>query len=332
MSRSSRVERAGTSHGVMRRSAEQAFVAMAGLLPKRLVRHLLFLLHQRPALADAWGYHIRPIHYYDPVPDFRQITAAGLQRRRESLVIDFDFPAQLALIRRLAGAYGEELKVLAAVPEPEGFKFRNDYFAGLDAALYYGLIRDLKPSRIVEIGSGYSTRIADRALRRNRAEGHHGAMTCIEPFPEPRLTNAALEITLLQQPVEAVDLDVFADLQANDILFIDSSHVVKSGSDVCREFLEILPRLKAGVWVHVHDVFFPHDYPAEWLIEKRIAFNEQYLLEAFLAFNRGFAVRAANYWLCLDHLDEVARLWPEVAADFHAGSPACASFWMVRLP
>lgn len=332
MTGTSREGKSRNSRGAMRRIIEQAFLATVSRLPNRLVRHLLFLTRQRPELTDAWGYHIRPIHYYDPVPDFRQITSTDLRRRREFPVIDFNFPAQLALIRRLAGAFGDELKVLATASEPEGFEFRNDYFAGFDAALCYGLVRELKPSRIVEIGSGYSTRIADQALRRNRTEGHSGEMTCIEPFPEPRLTDATLEITLIQQPVEAVDLDVFEDLQENDILFIDSSHVVKAGGDVCREFLDILPRLKAGVWIHIHDIFFPHDYPAEWVIEKRIAFNEQYLLEAFLAFNRGFAVRAANYWLCLDHIDEVAGLWPGVATDFRSGSPGCASFWMVRLP
>ena len=176
--------------------------------------------------------------------------------------------------------------------------------------MYYALIRDLRPSRVVEIGSGMSTRIAALAFDRNRADGPGGELICIEPYPQPRLTTGMPAVTLIEQPVERVPLETFDALQANDILFIDSSHAVKFGGDVCREFLEILPRLQIGVWVHVHDVFFPHDYPAEWLIERRLAFNEQYLLEAFLAFNHSFTVRAAHYWLGLDHREDAAVLAP----------------------
>ena len=102
-------------------------------------------------------------------------------------------------------------------------------------------------------------------MRRSSAiapPGHAGELICIEPFPQPRLTADMPQITLIERPVEQVPLETFDALQANDILFIDSSHAVKFGGDVCREFLEILPRLKPGVWVHVHDIFFPHDYPA----------------------------------------------------------------------
>jgi hypothetical protein len=129
--------------------------------------------------------------------------------------------------------------------------------------------------------------------------------------------------------VERVPLDTFDALEANDILFIDSSHAVKFGGDVCREFLEILPRLKPGVWVHVHDIFFPQDYPASWLINRRLAFNEQYLLEAFLAFNPAFAVRAAHYWLALDHRADAETLAP--LSVWPRGDLGCGSFWMQRI-
>jgi hypothetical protein len=101
---------------------------------------------------------------------------------------------------------------------------------------------------------------------------------------------------------------------------------VKFGSDVCYEFLEILPALKRGVWVHVHDIFFPHDYPAEWLLERRLALNEQYLLEAFLSFNREFEIALANYWLHLEQRDQVERVWPNAVS---AGTVP-SSFWMRR--
>lgn len=293
------------------------------LVPAALARHVLFLLQTQPNLADEWGYHVRAIHYYDPLPDFRTITEAATTSRRVSTAIDFDLAGQQALLRRLAEAYGAEVVAAAGT-----FDFRNEYFAGLDAALYYALIRDLKPRRVIEIGSGFSTRIADLALQRNRIGGHAGDLVCIEPLPQARLLDAKPTMTLIEQPVEQVPLEVFDALEANDILFIDSSHAVKFGGDVCREFLEILPRLQPGVCVHVHDIFFPGDYPARWLVDKRLAFTEQYLLEAFLAFNRQFAVRAANHWLSQDHAALVAGLCPP--AFLPVSGHGTGSFWMQR--
>ena len=294
--------------------------------PATLARHVMFLLRAHPALADQWGVHIRLAHYYDPLPDFRNITAAATTRRRQSPVIDFNLPAQVSVVRRLGAAYRSELE---AINGAGAFNFQNGYFGGFDAAMYYALVRDLRPARVVEIGSGFSTRIADQAARRNRLDGHAIELTSIEPFPEPRLTDGMPAITLIQKPVEDVDLALFESLQANDILFIDSSHAVKFGGDVCREFLDILPRLRPGVWVHVHDIFFPQDYPARWLIEQRVAFNEQYLLEAFLAFNRSFAVRAAHYWLALEHRADAEALAPLTI--WPRGELGCGSFWMQRI-
>lgn len=300
---------------------DRALLALAGAVPRSLARHLMFLLQTNPATADGWGYHVRPIHYYEPLPDFRAISAEAATRRRVPVAIDFDLAAQRSLLTRLGARYGAEVAALAG-----SFNFANEYFAGLDAATYYALIRDLRPKRVIEIGAGYSTRIADRALRRNREEGHPGELTCIEPFPAPRLTDDMPQVTLITEPVERVPLEVFDQLGANDLLFIDSSHAVKFGGDVCREFLEILPRLQPGVWIHVHDIFFPHDYPVSWLVERRLAWTEQYLLEAFLSFNQAFAPRAALHWLWTEERDVVRGLWPGGHED--GGGPA--SFWMTR--
>lgn len=294
---------------------DRTALALFRTVPTRAAHHLLFLAQSRPDLADRWGYHIRPIHYYEPLPDFRSITAEQINRRRTYPGIDFKWDEQLTLVDRLA-AYNDELRELQ-------FDFDNAFFNGFDAAVYYSLIRHLQPQRIVEIGSGYSTQIADRALSVNRK----GNLICIEPYPEERLLKADLKIDLIQKRVEEIDLDFFARLEADDILFIDSSHTVKFGSDVCYEFLELLPILKPGVWIHVHDIFFPHDYPADWLLNQRLALNEQYLLEAFLAFNKTFTTQLANCWLCLEHLDETAHLWPNTTSPNHRAS----SFWMKRV-
>lgn len=281
---------------------------------KKLVSHALFLAQNHPQVLDRWGYHIRPIHYYEPIPDFRSITREQLERRREFPSIDFRWESQLRLLRQLA-IYRDELEQFSNTD------FQNDYFNGFDAAVFYSLIRYLKPRRVVEIGSGYSTRIAHKALTRN---GPNGRLTCIEPYPEERLNGHGLNVHLIQQRVEEIDVDFFSQLEANDILFIDSSHTVKFGSDVCFEFLEVLPALKPGVWVHVHDIFFPHDYPAEWILKRRLALNEQYLLEAFLSFNREFEVALANHWLTLDEGAAVRELWPHETTS--------SSFWFYRRP
>jgi hypothetical protein len=292
---------------------DRTALALFKTVPARAAHHLLFLAQSNPDLSDRWGYHIRPIHYYEPLPDFRSITTEQITRRRSYPEIDFNWPAQLDLVTELA-QYRDELEDIS-------FDFDNVFFSGFDAAVYYGLIRHLQPQRVIEIGGGYSTQIADKAIARNG----RGRLTCIEPYPEARLLEANLNVELIEKRVEQIDVDFFSCIEAGDILFIDSSHAVKFGSDVCYEFLEVLPRLKPGVWIHVHDIFFPHDYPAEWLLNRRLALNEQYLLEAFLAFNNSFAPQLASYWLCLDHSDVAARLWSNV------GSMVASSFWMKRV-
>ncbi|HEX6732529.1 MAG TPA: class I SAM-dependent methyltransferase, partial [Pyrinomonadaceae bacterium] len=237
-----------------------------------------------------------------------------------------NWEAQLGLLSDLA-AYREELREIDRLGA-DGFDFQNGYFAGFDAAVYYSLIRHLKPGQVIEVGGGYSTQIAQRALARNRDEGNEGKLVCVEPYPEPRLTDKKkIEFDLIEKPVQEIQVDFFSSLEANDILFIDSTHTVKFGSDVCYEFLDILPKLSSAVWVHVHDIFFPHDYPSEWLLEKRMALNEQYLLEAFLAFNVEFSVQLSNHWICLDHGEVAAQLWP----GDHLGQTCSSSFWMKRV-
>jgi len=290
---------------------DRTALALFKTVPSRAAHHLLFLAQSQPAISDRWGYHIRPIHYYEPLPDFSSITAEQVNRRRSYSAIDFKSQDQLGLLRELMKYRNELLDT--------GFDFKNDFFNGFDAAVYYCLIRHLQPQRIIEIGGGYSTRIADTALARNQK----GTLTCIEPYPEDRLLEAQLNIEIVDKRVEEIDLSFFSCLEANDILFIDSSHTVKFGSDVCYEFLEILPSLNPGVWIHVHDIFFPHDYPADWLLNRRLALNEQYLLEAFLVFNKMFSPQLANYWMCLDRQEEAAHVWPNTATS--------SSFWMKRV-
>lgn len=310
----------------IKKSLENALLGLLSLMPDRLMSHVLFLLRSRSDITDRWGYHVRSIHYYDPVPDFRRITPEHLSRERVSPAIVFAIAEQQSLMDRLSERFGAEIAQLATNPVSVGFDFSNAYFGGLDAATYYALIRDLKPRLVMEIGCGYSTQIASKALQRNVTAGNPGKLLCIEPYPESRLTESAAHFELIRTRVQDLPLEFFDQLGANDILMIDSSHVGTIGSDVCFEILEILPRLKPGVWIHVHDIFFPADYPAEWVIQRRQAFNEQYLLEAFLAYNSAFSVQLANAWLWRKEYETTKCLFDGPLA---VSSPA--SFWMKRV-
>ena len=292
------------------------------MVPDRVARHLLFLMQSEPSIPDRWGYHIRPIHYYEPLPDFRSLKVEDIEKARHHPALDFRETEQLSLLSDLTSEYGDELKTFAGQNLPE---FSNGFFSDFDAATYYSLIRRLKPRRVIEIGGGFSTRVANRAVAKNSQEGMDGKLICIEPYPEPRLTDVTLEIELIQKRVEEIEPSFFRCLEPNDILFIDSSHTVKFGSDVCYEILELLPNLTSGVWVHIHDIFLPDDYPAQWLVNRRLALNEQYLLEAFLAFSSAFTIRLANHWLWQEHLIRASELWPGDKAE-----DLSSSFWISR--
>ena len=195
----------------------------------------------------------------------------------------------------------------------------NTMYDGLDAAVYQAMVRRFQPNRVIEVGSGFSTArlldTADRFLPELE-------VTCIDPYPDRLL--ALLEqkdkVEVIASPVQDVPQSIFTALEASDILFIDSSHVAKAGSDVLWLFLRVLPRLKKGVLVHVHDVFWPFEYPAEWLHAGR-NWNEDYLLHAFLCHNDVWRIELFNSWLTSQQ--------PElVPSAFRAGNPG--SIWLRR--
>jgi hypothetical protein len=239
-------------------------------------------------------------HYYEPLFDPRDL-AGPLDRPRALPGIEWDVQGQLALLAGFA-----DQPQLAALPreKPPGqadYYFGNGNFEAGDAEIWYHMIRHFRPRRIIEIGSGFSTLLARRALAANRAADADYACRhiCIEPYEMPWLEQAGVEV--VRNPVERVDPALFDALAAGDMLFIDSSHVIRPGGDVLFEFLEILPRLRPGVIVHVHDIFSPRDYPKDWVLTEVRLWNEQYLLEAFLMGNRAWRVLAALNLLFHDH-------------------------------
>jgi cephalosporin hydroxylase len=313
---------------VLNESIDRLLLSIFQKAPFRLINRFLWLFHLNPTLGDKWGYHIRKFHYYDPLPNFSHITQEQVLKRRISTAIDWNLEAQINLLQKLTLYQSEIYKIKDDKDSSLTFNFFNDFYSEVDAAIYYTLIREIKPTKIIEIGCGYSTQIAALAIAQNQQEGKTGKIICIEPYPEPQLIEANLDVELLIERVENIDFKIFEQLNAGDILFIDSTHTVKFGSDVCREILEILPALASGVWIHFHDIFFPYDYPPQWLIEKRLAWNEQYMLEAFLAYNSHFEVVLANHWLSVDYPQEVAKIWPGVIKWEKDPYHHCAGLWL----
>jgi predicted O-methyltransferase YrrM len=277
----------------------------------------------RDVLVAVGVFPIRD-HYYEPQFDLR-----GLRRDpadpRPLPGIDWNEAGQLALLGRLDRA--DELAGIGAEPAGEGvFHFGNGTFEMGDAEFWYQLVRRLKPRRIFEIGSGYSTLMAARALAKNRAEdpGYACRHVCVEPYEMAWLEGTGVEVR--REKVEDLPASFFAELEDGDILFIDSSHVIRPEGDVLFEYLELLPTLAVGVVVHVHDIFSPRNYPAAWLRDEVRFWNEQYLLEAFLAHNRDWEITAALNWLKHAHPGRLKAVCPYLT---EAGEPG--SFYLRRV-
>lgn len=232
-------------------------------------------------------------HFYSPIVDPDDIRArmAEVWPRRDSVQgIDFRKQVQIDLLEQ---AFPKHLpnfnypRAAVDAVDEDGrpwYYLDNDQFSNLDAASLFVLLCELKPARIIEIGSGFSSLLMADIRRRffpGRLE-----IQCIEPYPRYFLRDEAYGLELIESKVQDVPLSFFETLQANDVLFIDSSHVAKTGSDVNYLVFEILPRLPPGVNVHIHDIFLPNDYPFEWVVDENRSWNEQYLVQAYLMFNQ----------------------------------------------
>ena len=293
-------------------------------------RFLEEALRRTFGLWQLLGFHVTPNHFYQPIPDTRRLPEALWTRRSGMVGVDLREPAQLALLDELSAACGSEWAELPDAPTGVRwqFHFGNVFFESVDAEIYWGLVRTRRPRRIVEIGSGSSTYLAAQAALRNAAEGYPCELVAVEPYPNPVLSRGFPGLTrLVTAELQSVPLEEFTALGDGDVLFIDSSHVLRIGSDVQYEFLEILPRLRPGVLVHVHDVFLPDEYPRGWVMDEHRFWNEQYLLQAFLAFNQAFEVVWAGSYLNGRHPDRLAAAIPS----YRDGETTPGSFWMRRV-
>jgi len=257
-------------------------------------------------------------HYYEPLFDRRNLSNK-LSDNRRLPGIDWNIHEQLAILERFQ--YNEELVLIPdTYVDDMTFHYENGSFEPGDAEYWYNIIRYKKPSKIIEIGSGNSTKIARLAIEKNKSDNpvYSCEHICIEPFEKPWLEQ--MDITLMRQKVENTDIELFKRLKENDVLFIDSSHVIRPQGDVVYEYLEILPQLNKGVVVHIHDIFTPRDYPEEWIFGDIRLWNEQYMLEAFLTSNQSWKVIAALNLLHHDYYDMLKRKCPKLTPKREPGS------------
>ena len=243
-------------------------------------------------LFQRIGITVSPNHYYWPVPDFRELEARKWPAEEAPVGFDLAVDRQLDFLQTVVPQYQSEWASDSAPFFSVGYNYSNGFFETVDAEIAYCLVRHYKPRRIVEVGGGYSSRVMAAALDLNlKQDGVRGELITIDPFPDRFPKNALSDrVHLIPQTIQNVDLDVFLSLQSGDFLFLDSSHVVGIGSDVVREYLEIVPRVAAGVLIHAHDIFIPSDYPREAVLHNLAFWSEQYLLQALLMFNPKFEV------------------------------------------
>ena len=285
--------------------------------------------HSPPVEATSTIQLLFPIgHFYSPIADPADLRA------RESRIwaatdtmpgIDLKLEAQLALLKELDPITAEIDWPVEQPADPTRYFYGNDQYPVLDAEFLYAALRHFRPKAMIEVGSGFSSLITAEVNR--RYFGHSLDFCCIEPYPRQFLIDGVDGITqLVRQKVEDVELGVFERLGAGDILFIDSSHVSKAGSDVNYLFFEVLPRLRPGVMVHIHDIFLPDEYPKIWMIDQGRNWNEQYVVRAFMQFNTDWEVMWAGHFMGTRHTTAVQATFPRFPKLGGGGS-----LWLRRL-
>ena len=272
------------------------------------------------AVGRRLGYHVLRAGYYAPVPDLRELPDSIWEDAAPMPGVDLRLDESAAFLERDLAPFIAEYSPPHQPPgTAHGYFSDNPMYPKVDGEVLYAMIRHFAPKRIVEVGAGWSTRVIRDALR------HHEARHLIfdpDPVAADRAGNAEV------RPLRAQEIDpaVFAQLEAGDILFIDTTHTVKAGGDVLRLLLEVLPAVAPGVVVHIHDFFRPFEYP-RFLMERFHQFwQEHYLLQAFLAYNAEFEVLIANHALGRLRGERLRAVVPGVPDGVSPGS----ALWLRR--
>jgi len=287
--------------------------------------------------TNPFGLNVHPIDdFYSVMPVLSRLkqTRARWDKPSDMVGVHYDLDPMRANLERLVQAYGDEW-----AQRNYALDLRAGYghgFTEIDAMLTYMQMRDLKPKRYIEVGSGLSTYYNSLAATRNRAQGHDVRMSCIDPFPFKKLSEVE-GLDIIAKEVQDVDPAFFEQLDEGDVLFIDSTHTVKIDGDVPYLFLEVLPRLRKGVTVHIHDIPFPYNipHPTDSYIFGRDwpwYFAEAMLLQSFLAFNDSFQTTMSVPMLRHHDEDFLRRAVPNYQRIVGGDDifPAC-SFWMKRV-
>lgn len=275
-------------------------------LPRSLHTAILKSYANQPRLTLLSGFRCFPQVFYSPLvnPDEIDLARMGQKRELPGIRIDPDKVSKwLREISRYAPEFGWAPRDAATGKVPWA-----ETYTTLDSVVLYCLLRHLKPKRYIEVGCGVSSGVSSEALRINEREGCKAEAVFIEPYPGPRLEGIRLYGNLLVKKIQEVSLSEFKKLGENDVLFIDTSHVLKCQNDVEYELLRILPSLRPGVMIHIHDIYTPYEQPADWLLGRYApgGSNEQYAVEALLSGGSQFEV-------CLP-LHLVGREYPEIVA------------------
>jgi hypothetical protein len=270
-------------------------------------------------------------HFYSPVPDFGWLhdnASRALVYETDRIPgVELNIPGQLQLLETLGG-FGRNFDWPDHRSPTHRYFKGNSFFSGGSAAVLYAMMMQHRPGAIIEIGSGFSSALMIDTRERTDYR-HETHLTFIEPFPgrlnslirpEDRST-----CNVIVDMVQNVDLAEFEKLKSGDILFIDSSHVARTASDVLFLFHTVLPALRSGVLVHIHDIYWPFEYPRSWLLEKKWAWNEAYFVRAFLQFNSAFEMVFFNHYLAKCHRADAERLFPVLA-----GTAPGSSLWLRR--
>jgi hypothetical protein len=282
---------------------------MLGRLTNSLRRRIV----DRFEFWERLGLHVMPVHYFSPIPRSSELSDALFRRRSACLGIDWNEAEQVRYLEEVFPRYAKEIAPAT-----------NSGLSEVDAAILHAMIRHSRPVRVVEIGAGESTRFATHACLLNRRDGFPVEMVTVEPYPKPDLRAGVEGLDrLIEAPVQAVDLSLF---EKAELVFIDSSHTVRIGGDVVHEILEILPRLPSGALVHFHDILLPGEYWPDWVRGKRYFWAEQYMLQAFLAFNTEFEVVWASRYMHLKAEKAIEAVFPYFDRHRHR----ITSFWIRR--
>ena len=289
------------------------------------LRRELDALRQELELYRTWvppGHVLSPIHSADEVRE-REKQLYAIPRTMPE--INLNELGQLRLFDELRQYYPEQ-PFPAVKKDERRYWFENPAYSYSDAILLYCMIRHLRPNQIVEVGSGYSS----AAMLDTNELFFDNSISCTFIDPQPQLVRSLLRdgdlgrIRIVEKEVQDVELDLFAGLRENDILFVDSSHVSKVGSDVNHLFFNVLPRLQSGIFVHFHDIFYPFEYPLDWVYEGR-AWNEAYVLRAFLQYNQQFEIQLFNTFIDWFHKEKYFRDMPLVQKN------TGGSIWLKKL-